>query len=59
MIILKKWAKKKGGGEEKKKNKEKRKNKERKKSDVAKLIGGIIIRNVSRDIEKIKIALHE
>lgn len=58
MIILKKWAKKKGGGK-KKKNKEKRKNKERKKSDVAKLIGGIIIRNVSRDIEKIKIALHE
>lgn len=51
--------KKGGGGEEKKKNKEKRKNKERKKSDVAKLIGGIIIRNVSRDIEKIKIALHE
>lgn len=58
MIILKKFEKK-GEGGKKKKNKEKRKNKERKKSDVAKLIGGIIIRNVSRDIEKIKIALHE
>lgn len=58
MIILKEFEKK-GEGGKKKKNKEKRKNKERKKSDVAKLIGGIIIRNVSRDIEKIKIALHE
>lgn len=48
MIILKVGEKQHAKGKEKEKKEEKRE----KKSDVAKLIGGIIIRNVSGDTEE-------